>query len=239
LAAAEPGKLHLDHELRGALLLWGADGCAVAVPLRSEVLPGQSIDLAVDMVAPQEPGSHQGNWKLSNASGQLFGIGPNGDAPFWVRISVLEPPTATPTPPNTSTPAPTQTATPTTTATATPTPVVQSDGLLILLTSTTIDLDTGAINSGSGSDLHFEVDAADLHLLIPQGSATLGFWGSTEPGPPQCLAATKSTASLALEKPAGRILPLLPNGPGLSGWLFYRSFNPADGSVTSLTAPGQ
>ena len=95
------------------------------------------------MVAPQTPGSHQGNWKLSNASGQLFGIGPNGDAPFWVRINVLEPPTATPTPVNTSTPAPTHTPTPTTTPTPTPTPVVQSGGLLVLLPSNTVDLDTG------------------------------------------------------------------------------------------------
>jgi hypothetical protein len=206
----------------------------VAVPLRSEVVPGQSVDIAVDMVAPQTPGSQQGNWKLSNASGQLFGIGPNGDAPFWVRINVLEPPTATPTPPNTVTPAPTSTATPTLTPTPTPTALVQSDGLLVLMPTTNVDLDTGAINPGSGSDLQYEMDAANLHLLLPQGSATLGVSGSSEPGLAQCQAATKSAASLALESLPSDTYLCYQTDQGLSGWLFYRSLNTADGSANLL-----
>jgi hypothetical protein len=203
----------------------------LSVPLRSAVIPGQAIDIAVDMIAPQTPGNHQGNWKLSNASGQLFGIGPNGDAPFWVRINVLEPPTATPTLVNTSTPVPTHTATPTTTPTAMPTPVVQSEGLLVLLPSNTVDLDTGEVNPGSGADLLYQVDAADLHLLYPQGEALLGISGSTEPGLAQCQAATKSAASLALESLPGSTYLCYQTDPGLSGWLLYSSLNPADGSA--------
>ena len=204
----------------------------VSVPLRSLVVPGQAIDIAVDMIAPQTPGSQQGNWKLSNASGQLFGIGPNGDAPFWVRINVLEPPTATPTLVNTSTPAPTHTATPTTTPTTTPTPVVQSDGVLVLLPGNSVDLDTGDINPGSGADLLYEVDAANLHLLHPQGSAILGISGSTEPGLAQCQAATKSAASLALESLPGDTYLCYLTDLGLSGWLQYKSLNLADGSAS-------
>jgi hypothetical protein len=41
---------------------------------------------------------------LSNADGELFGIGPNGDAPFWARIIVVPSETETPTPTNTPTP---------------------------------------------------------------------------------------------------------------------------------------
>jgi hypothetical protein len=203
----------------------------VSVPLRSAVVPGQAIDIAVDMIAPQAPGSQQGNWKLSNASGQLFGIGPNGDAPFWVRINVMEPPTATPTLVNTSTPAPTHTATPTTTPTATPTPVVQAGGLLVLLPGNTVDLDTAGINPGSGADLLYQVDAANLHLLYPQGTALLGISGSTEPSLAQCQAATKSAASLALESLPGDTYLCYQTDLGLSGWLLYKSLNPTDGSA--------
>jgi hypothetical protein len=203
----------------------------LSVPLRSAVIPGQAIDIAVDMIAPQTPGNHQGNWKLSNASGQLFGIGPNGDAPFWVRINVLEPPTATPTLENTATPAPTHTATPTTTPTATPTPVVQSGGPLVLLPGSSVDLDTGEVNPGSGADLLYQVDADNLHLLYPQGSAILGISGSTEPGLAQCQAATKSAASLALESLPGDTYLCYQTDLGLSGWLLYTSLNPADGSA--------
>jgi hypothetical protein len=43
-------------------------------------MPGQTVEITVDMVAPLKPGTYQGNWKLRNASNVLFGIGPNGSA---------------------------------------------------------------------------------------------------------------------------------------------------------------
>jgi hypothetical protein len=199
-----------------------------AVFLPYEVTPGQSIDIAVDMVAPQTPGSQQGNWKLSNAKGQLFGIGPNGDAPFWVRIEVLEPPTATPTQVSTSTPAPT--ATPS----ATPTPVIQSSGLLVLLSSNSVDLDSGGINPGSGTDLLYQTDASNLHLLHPQGEASLGIWGSVEPGLAQCQSATKSSAALALESLPIDTFLCYHTDLGLTGWLQYHSLNLADDSTNLI-----
>jgi hypothetical protein len=72
--------------------------------LPAEVEPGETIDLTVDMEAPMEAGEYQSNWMLSNADGELFGIGPNGDAPFWARIIVVPSETETPTPTNTPTP---------------------------------------------------------------------------------------------------------------------------------------
>jgi len=80
--------------------------------LLAEVSPGEMIDLTVEMEAPDKPGVYQSNWMLSDPNGELFGIGPNGDAPFWVRIEVV-----------TSTG-----STPTLTATVTPTPVVYLEG---------------------------------------------------------------------------------------------------------------
>jgi len=95
--------------------------------LNAEVLPGQSIDVSVEFIAPFESGTYQSNWMLQSQAGELFGLGPNGDAPFWVRIQVvgLETPTQTPTSTlsgsETATPTPTPTLTPTITETPTPT----------------------------------------------------------------------------------------------------------------------
>ena len=201
------------------------------VLLKDNVNPGQAIEVAVDMVAPQSPGIHQGNWKLTNAAGQLFGIGPNGDAPFWVRINIQEPPTATPTQVNTATPAPTATASPTPTPTTTPTPVVQSSGPVILKPADMLNLDTGELNTGSGFDLLYQTDENNLHLLLPQGSALLGVSGSAEPGLIQCQTATKSAAPLALESlPPGTYL-CFQTDLGLNGWLLYTSLNLTDGSA--------
>lgn len=82
--------------------------------LEGEVRPGETTEIMVDMIAPLKAGVYQGNWKLQNAEGKLFGIGPNGSAPFWVRIIVVVPATETPAPA-------TATTTPTLTATLTPT----------------------------------------------------------------------------------------------------------------------
>jgi uncharacterized repeat protein (TIGR01451 family) len=56
--------------------------------LTTNVIPGQTVDLAVNMVAPPNPGTYQGFWALKNASGVLFGIGPSANSPFWVKITV-------------------------------------------------------------------------------------------------------------------------------------------------------
>ena len=88
--------------------------------LNAEVLPGQSIDVSVEFIAPFESGTYQSNWMLQSQAGEFFGLGPNGDAPFWVRIQVVGPPTST----LTITPLPTgsETVTPTLTPTLTDTP---------------------------------------------------------------------------------------------------------------------
>jgi hypothetical protein len=44
----------------------------------------------VDLIAPQEEGSHNGDWKLKNSNDQLFGVGIEADEPFWVDILVSE-----------------------------------------------------------------------------------------------------------------------------------------------------
>ncbi len=53
------------------------------------ILPGETIDVSVDLVAPDETGSYQGYWKLRNVKGEGFGIGAYSK-PFWVKINVVE-----------------------------------------------------------------------------------------------------------------------------------------------------
>ena len=62
-------------------------------PFRNEVRPGESVDVSLDMVAPRDSGSYQGNYKLRGQADQFFGIGPEGSSPFWVRNSSPSTPT--------------------------------------------------------------------------------------------------------------------------------------------------
>jgi hypothetical protein len=56
------------------------------------VAPGASLDVSVDLVTPDTPGTYQGYFKLRAPGGAVFGIGPDADGAFWVRV--LVPPTA-------------------------------------------------------------------------------------------------------------------------------------------------
>lgn len=202
-------------------------GAPESVPLQATVLPGQSVEISVDMVAPLAPGPYQGNWKLSNDNGDLFGIGPNGDAPFWVRIIVpqsqLETATATVefiTPAN-----PTEFTTPSVT------PTGQVSGELSLVPGDTIDLDTLLVNSDQG-DLLYKVDADEYHWLIPQASAAIGVYGSLEPTQEDCQSAGMSSAPVAVESlTAGSYLCYL-NNQGRYGRALLEAVDQDDFTLT-------
>lgn len=51
---------------------------------------GQSVDLSVDLFAPETPGKHQGNFMLLAPDGTYFGLGVENKS-FWVRIVVNVP----------------------------------------------------------------------------------------------------------------------------------------------------
>lgn len=56
--------------------------------LSGTVYPGETVDIAVDLIAPDKNGHYVGYWKLRSPSNVLFGIGPQGDSAFWVDINV-------------------------------------------------------------------------------------------------------------------------------------------------------
>ena len=59
------------------------------------VAPGETVDISVNLVAPADPKSYQGNFKLRSPDNIVFGINADGQGPFWVKI-VVPAPTATP-----------------------------------------------------------------------------------------------------------------------------------------------
>jgi hypothetical protein len=74
------------------------DGPTVQEFTTDWIYPGFEVDVSVDLVAPSEPGTYIGYWKLQNEAGVPFGLAPTS-GPFYVEIVVAgEAPTVTPTP---------------------------------------------------------------------------------------------------------------------------------------------
>lgn len=200
-------------------------GAPESVPLQVNVLPSQSVEISVEMVAPLSGGTYQGNWKLSNPDGVLFGIGPNADSPFWVRIIVPQNPAST----STSTPG--VTVTPTVSPTATSTPPVQASGELIPVPGDNIDLDTLALNAGD-IDLAFQVDANNYHWLAPTDGATIGVYGNFEPNLADCQVASTSPAPIAVESLSVGTYLCYTTNQGRTGRILLAAVNPDDFTLT-------
>jgi len=54
------------------------------------VSPGESIDIAIEMKAPNSKGSYKGYWLLRDDDGSKFGLGGSDKSPFWVAIKVVD-----------------------------------------------------------------------------------------------------------------------------------------------------
>ncbi len=150
------------------------------------VPPGKSVDVTVDLVAPKSPGAYQSNWKLRNNKDVLFGIGPDGTAPFWVRIEVLQPiiPTDTVIPP-----------------TPTSSPEIYASGLMTLTLDTRLDLDSGQVNQEESDDLLFTLSQDGHPEVIPQNGARLLSTGEEgSPGLAECQTANMTEDPVLLDQ---------------------------------------
>lgn len=138
-------------------------------PFREDVLPGQSVDLSIDMVAPQKAGSYQSNWKLRDENGQLFGIGPNAASPFWVRIEVVDPESVALTP----------------FSTKTSISLIYSAGNAVLVIGQSFDLDEALAGPTAGDDIFLRL-TNNMIEIVPSNGSRLAVVGPHTPGPSDC-----------------------------------------------------
>jgi len=202
----------------GAPELAGLDGT---------VLPGQNVEISIEMVAPRSSGTYQGNWMLSNPAGALFGIGPKGDSPFWVRIKVVGERTSTPT----ATEGPSATFAPTEVITATSTPLGELKGTLSPAPGDSIDLDTIRLNT-DGEDLTYQLEENNYHWLIPHDEAIIGVYGSEEPAQAGCQGASMSSAPIAVESLAVGTYLCYTTGEGRLGRMLLEAVNQDNFTLT-------
>jgi hypothetical protein len=184
-------------------------GASAGVYLNQSVPIGQSIDIAVDMVAPSRPGIYQSNWKLRNGNGQLFGIGPNGDSPVWVRIIVLEIETDTPAPQ----------------PTASLTPEIYARGIVNLTPGYSLDLDSGGKNRAVKDDLSLISPLGKGLQLAPINGATLAVFGGGQPSEADCQSLTLAADSLPLEGFDPGIYLCYRSNEGLPGYIHLTDIN--------------
>ncbi len=186
-------------------------GAPASVPLPASVAPGESVDISVEMTAPQEPGTYQSNWKLRNAGGVIFGLGPAGGLPFYVRIKVVLIDTPTPTTSPTATLAPTKTPQ--------ATPAAHVTGPVTLLIGDTLDLDANQVNSGSSIDVLYTPSGEGTPELQPQGSAQMGIFGGNKPGLSDCQSTALSSAPLSVDALGLGTYVCYHTDEGRFGWL--------------------
>jgi hypothetical protein len=57
-------------------------------PLTQEVKPGETIDIQVTLLTPNDPATYTANWMLEDPAGNHFGSGDHGELPFTAIVVV-------------------------------------------------------------------------------------------------------------------------------------------------------
>ena len=63
---------------------------AESSPLPKTVGAGQTVDIAIDMIAPETPGTYRGNFQIADPTGEPFGLNGVIEDAFFLRIIVAE-----------------------------------------------------------------------------------------------------------------------------------------------------
>lgn len=218
-----------NEDYSAALFSGDSMGAPSSVPITEEVLPGESVDVAVDLIAPETSGTYQGNWKLKNDSDEWFGIGPSGGSAFWVRIVVGDAAgTATSgTPTSDTTPSatensPEETDQPSETDTANQ-PVFTS-GPVSMVRGDRLDFDTKGIDTG-GSDLLFDVSENDILYVETIGNAQMAEYEFAPPTLEECKSLPMSSVHYNKNEIRAGIYFCYRTNEGRYGWLQAISYS--------------
>jgi hypothetical protein len=142
-----------------------------SVPFPGAIAPGSTVDLSVNLTAPNSPGTYKGNWILRNDSGVLFGIGASANVAFWVQI-VVGP-------------------------TSTPAAEIYTAKHVEVASSYLADLDEGSGDAGSSSaDFWFHAVSGDERYLEPQNGALMKLYGSSVPEYSDCKGASLKSSKI-------------------------------------------
>lgn len=188
-------------------------------PLRAPVEPGEVVDFTVDMKAPAASGFYQSNWMLLDPQGDLFGIGPNGDAPFWVQIEVVS-----------------ITTTPQPTPTVTITPIVYLTGESDLVDKDQFDLDGGIINPEDLTQVDFvyQQGGKPTHTFSTMNGTEWLVMDEDEPGFEDCISAEFTGNPISFDEvPLGTYV-CFNTSDGFPGWLLFESFEGGRLSISFL-----
>ena len=60
-------------------------------PLNVVVKPGETVDISINLRAPNTQGNYSSYWLIRDNNGNQFGLGSAGEKPFWVNIQVITP----------------------------------------------------------------------------------------------------------------------------------------------------
>ena len=136
------------------------------------VSPGQTVDISVDLKAPNSNGEYRGDWLIRSDAGIVFGVGTSSDVAFYVEIKVGTP---SPTPP----------------------PVLASNGDIDVDSNEHLNLDTGAIG-GSGTDLWFHQVSALQKFFESENGAEFKLIGGSVPSFSDCLSASMGSVQIPI-----------------------------------------
>jgi len=191
-------------------------GFTADVPLTGMIDPGDTVDVIVELTAPMESGTYQGYYKLRAPDGTMFGIGPEGQSPFWVRIVV--------------TASATETAT-AEAATSTPTPMVARSTTIQLIKDMGVDLESGLVTTTETEDVSYTNPDGNPTLNAING-AVFGDRDMVEPDLATCQNAELNVTSLDATAEAQESWVCVRSNGGLPGKLQLLALDPDGGSVT-------
>jgi hypothetical protein len=126
------------------------------------VSPGQTVDISIDLTAPNSQGDYRGDWLIRSDAGIVFGVGTSGNVAFYVEIEVGEPP-----------------------------PTVLSSGKFDVPQTYGVDLDTGnLVPIGAERDFKFTAVNPTTKYIEPWNSALFRYMGGSLPSLDDCKSAS-------------------------------------------------